>query len=50
MFRVARFNVVQNELINDCRHNLDQDIMRRTRGRSGGGEEEGKKGRWEEES
>lgn len=45
VFRVARFTTVQNELINDGRHNGDRDIMKRTRGRSGGGAEEGTEGR-----
>lgn len=49
VFRVARFNTVQNKLINDGRQKRDRDIMRKTRGRSRGGEEEGQEGRWEEE-
>lgn len=39
VFGVARFNIVQNELINDSLQNSDREIMRRTRGRDGGGEE-----------
>lgn len=32
VFGVARFNIVQNELINDSLQNSDREIMRRTRG------------------
>lgn len=39
VFGVARFNIVQNELINDSLQNSDREIMRRTRGRDGGGGE-----------
>lgn len=41
VFRVARFNIIENELINDDRHYWDRTIMSRTGGRSGGGEQEG---------
>lgn len=39
VFGVARLNIVQNELINDSLQNSDREIMRRTRGRDGGGGE-----------
>lgn len=39
VFGVARFNIVQNELINDSLQNSDREIMRRARGRDGGGGE-----------
>lgn len=39
VFGVARFSIVQNELINDSLQNSDREIMRRTRGRDGGGGE-----------
>lgn len=49
VFGVARFNIVQNELINDSLQNSDWEIMRRTRGRDGGGggEEKGARRRAE---